>query len=67
VKFAGESDLTTAAPKDIAEIHLKKRYRSPRPPWNDWQHVVNRGVVAGQRVAPLGRETPRRRAAAMHL
>ena len=34
--------LAAAKPPDLAEIDLS-RYRGLQPPWNDWNHVANRG------------------------
>lgn len=34
--------LAAAAPRDVGEIDLR-HYRGLRGPWNDWQHVVQRG------------------------
>ena len=42
--------LAAAAPKDVAEIDLR-RYRALQPPWNDWQHVVARGRYLAQVIA----------------
>lgn len=42
--------LAAAAPGDIADIDLK-RYRGLQAPWNDWQHLVERGRRWAQVVA----------------
>ena len=34
--------LAAAAPKDIADIDLR-RYRALQHPWSDWQHTAARG------------------------
>jgi hypothetical protein len=47
--------LGTAAPKDIAEIDLK-RYRGLKAPWNDWRHVVSRGRHWAQALARVALE-----------
>jgi len=47
--------LAAAAPKDVAEIDLR-RYRALQPPWNDWQHVTARGRYWAQVVARIALE-----------
>jgi hypothetical protein len=44
--------LAAAAPKDIADIDLK-RYRALRAPWNDWQHTAARGRYWAQVIAQV--------------
>jgi hypothetical protein len=44
--------LAAAAPKDIADIDIK-RYRALRAPWNDWDHVATRGRAWAQLIARL--------------
>jgi hypothetical protein len=44
--------LGAAAPTDLNEIDLV-RYRSLKPPWNDWNHLSERGRWWAQRVARL--------------
>jgi hypothetical protein len=34
--------LARAAPGDLAEIDVR-HYRALQPPWNDWDHLVDRG------------------------
>ena len=48
--------LATAAPGDLANIHLD-RYRGLRAPWTDWQHVATRGRFWAERIAPIVMET----------
>jgi hypothetical protein len=50
--------LAAAAPGDVAAIDLR-HYRGLRPPWNDWQHVVDRGRFWAVRVARAALEEPR--------
>jgi hypothetical protein len=44
--------LAAAAPKDIADIDLR-RYRGLRAPWNDWQHTTARGRYWAQIIAQV--------------
>jgi hypothetical protein len=47
--------LAAAAPRDRADIDLK-RYRGLRPPWDEWEHVVDRGRYWAQIVARVALE-----------
>jgi hypothetical protein len=44
--------LGAATPKDVADIDLR-RYRALQPPWNDWQHVTERGRYWARVVARI--------------
>lgn len=47
--------LAAAQPRDVGDIDLQ-HYRGLRPPWNDWQHVVQRGRYWAQVVARVALE-----------
>jgi hypothetical protein len=47
--------LAGATPRDLADIDLRQ-YRGLRAPWNDWDHVVERGRYWAQVVARLALE-----------
>lgn len=47
--------LAAASPSDSAEIDLKT-YRGLRPPWNDWDHVMQRGRHWAQVLARVALE-----------
>lgn len=52
--------LAAAAPPDAEQIDLLS-YRGLRPPWNDWQYVVEQGRMFAPSLAQIALTTPSKR------